>query len=136
MFHIAGAVCQAYHQEHSRYGPAGIPKASHAKAEPFGQPEDILLLDAQFLAVCAGHCLAAIVTLLKLFDSKFFIALHSIHLLYFLRSFSNSSSHTSEQASLGILQSPLGERATVPTFGPSGRQERLNCWVKNLRQKV
>ena len=30
-------------------------------------------------------------------------------------------------ASLGILQSPLGERQTEPTFGPSGRQFRLNC---------
>ena len=28
---------------------------------------------------------------------------------------------------LGILRSPLGEMDTVPTFGPSGRQERLNC---------
>ena len=26
-----------------------------------------------------------------------------------------------------------GERETDPTFGPSGRQERLNCWAKNLR---
>ena len=34
---------------------------------------------------------------------------------------------------LGILRSPLGESATLPTFGPSGRQERLNCWAKNLR---
>ena len=49
--------------------------------------------------------------------------------------FSKSRSHTSEQASLGILQSPLGDNATVPTFGPSGRQERLNCWIKNLLQK-
>ena len=29
--------------------------------------------------------------------------------------------------------SPRGERETDPTFGPSGRQERLNCWAKNLR---
>lgn len=33
-------------------------------------------------------------------------------------------------ASLGIRKSPLGERETDPTFGPSGRQERLNCWEK------
>ena len=34
-------------------------------------------------------------------------------------------------ASLGSLKSPLGDTATLPTFGPSGRQERLNCWLKN-----
>ena len=47
--------------------------------------------------------------------------------------FSRSFIQTAAQASLGIRQSPLGERATLPIFGPSGRQERLNCWVKNLR---
>ena len=36
----------------------------------------------------------------------------------------------------GILQSPRGERETEPTLGPSGMQERLNCWVKNLLRKV
>ena len=35
------------------------------------------------------------------------------------------------QASLGIRQSPRGERVTLPTLGPSGRQLRLNCWAKN-----
>src|SRR5699024_52070 len=49
---------------------------------------------------------------------------------------SSSFIHTAAQASLGIRQSPLGDSATVPIFGPSGRQERLNCWEKNLRQKV
>ena len=34
-------------------------------------------------------------------------------------------------ASLGIRQSPRGERVTLPTLGPSGRQLRLNCWAKN-----
>ena len=33
-------------------------------------------------------------------------------------------------ASLGILQSPRGERLTLPTFGPSGIQLRLNCCAK------
>ncbi len=46
---------------------------------------------------------------------------------------STSSSHSVATASLGILQSPRGLRATEPTLGPSGRQERLNCWEKNLR---
>ena len=39
-------------------------------------------------------------------------------------------------ASDGIIQSPRGERPTDPTFGPSGMHERLNCWLKNLLQKV
>ncbi len=46
---------------------------------------------------------------------------------------SRSFIHIATEASLGMRQSPRGERATLPTFGPSGRQERLNCWEKNLR---
>lgn len=46
---------------------------------------------------------------------------------------SSSLSHSAADASLGIRQSPRGERATVPTLGPSGRQERLNCWEKKRR---
>ena len=34
-------------------------------------------------------------------------------------------------ASLGMRQSPRSERLTVPTLGPSGRQERLNWLAKN-----
>ena len=45
----------------------------------------------------------------------------------------SSFSHCVRCASLGIRQSPRGESATLPTLGPSGRQFRLNCWVKNLR---
>ena len=48
-------------------------------------------------------------------------------------SVSNSVCHSVHFASLGIRQSPRGERATVPTLGPSGRQFRLNCWLKNRR---
>ena len=44
-----------------------------------------------------------------------------------------SSSQSLGDASDGIRRSPRGETATDPTFGPSGRQERLNCWLKNLR---
>ena len=47
-----------------------------------------------------------------------------------------SFNHSSLEASLGILQSPLGLSETEPTFGPSGRQERLNCWAKKRRQNV
>lgn len=40
---------------------------------------------------------------------------------------SNSLIHTFTHASLGIRSPPLGDTSTLPTFGPSGRQERLNC---------
>lgn len=40
---------------------------------------------------------------------------------------SRSASHAAEDASEGIRQSPRGERLMLPTFGPSGIQERLNC---------
>ena len=46
---------------------------------------------------------------------------------------SSSSSHREATASEGIRQSPRGERVTEPTLGPSGRQERLNCWAKKRR---
>ena len=46
---------------------------------------------------------------------------------------SSCSSQIRAQPSLGIRRSPRGDTATEPTFGPSGRQERLNCWAKNLR---
>jgi len=39
-------------------------------------------------------------------------------------------------ASLGIRQSPRGLRETLPTFGPSGRHERLNCWLKKRLRNV
>ena len=52
------------------------------------------------------------------------------------RSDSTSSSQRLDEASLGIRQSPRGLRLTEPTFGPSGRQERLNCWAKKRRKKV
>ena len=47
-----------------------------------------------------------------------------------------SLSHKSEEASLGIRQSPRGLSDTLPTLGPSGKHERLNCWLKKRRQKV
>lgn len=45
---------------------------------------------------------------------------------------SSSAIQMDAQASLGIRRSPLGDTATLPTFGPSGRHERLNCCAKNL----
>ena len=35
-------------------------------------------------------------------------------------------------ASDGIFKSPLGDTDILPTFGPSGKQERLYCCEKNL----
>ena len=35
-----------------------------------------------------------------------------------------------------MRQSPRGDRDTEPTLGLSGRQERLNCWVKKRRMNV
>ena len=49
---------------------------------------------------------------------------------------STSRSQRAEVASEGMRQSPRGERQTEPTFGPSGRHERLNCWLKKRRKKV
>jgi len=40
------------------------------------------------------------------------------------------------EASEGIRQSPRGESAIVPTFGPSGMQLRLNCCWKKRRRKI
>ena len=48
-------------------------------------------------------------------------------------SVSSSACHSAAEASLGIRQSPRGDRAAVPTLGPSGTQLRLNCWEKNRR---
>ena len=46
---------------------------------------------------------------------------------------SSSSRQMRTQASLGMRRSPLGDNATDPTFGPSGTQDRLNCWAKNIQ---
>ena len=48
-------------------------------------------------------------------------------------SFLISSIQSRMEASLGIRQSPRGERQTLPTLTPSGMQFRLNCWVKKRR---
>lgn len=46
---------------------------------------------------------------------------------YSFRNESMIDSQRFAEASDGILQSPRGDRHTEPTFGPSGRQDRLNC---------
>ena len=40
------------------------------------------------------------------------------------------------EASLGIRQSPRGDRLTDPTFGPSGNADRLNCCEKKRRKNT
>lgn len=55
---------------------------------------------------------------------------------FYKGSSSHSFIHIVLFASLGIFQSPLGERLTEPTFGPSGRHERLNCWLKKRLKKI
>ena len=50
--------------------------------------------------------------------------------------FSSCFIHNALEASEGIRKSPRGDNATEPTLGPSGRQERLNCWAKKRQQKV
>lgn len=44
--------------------------------------------------------------------------------------YSSSRSQAAFDTSLGMRQSPRGDRLTVPTFGPSGNTERLNCCSK------
>ena len=46
---------------------------------------------------------------------------------------SHCLTHRALTASLGMRQSPRGLRLTLLTLGPSGRQERLNCWLKKRR---
>ena len=46
---------------------------------------------------------------------------------------SSSCCHSVATASDGIRQSPRGLRVAEPTLGPSGTQERLNCWLKKRR---
>jgi hypothetical protein len=50
--------------------------------------------------------------------------------------FSQSLSHMADEASEGIDQPPRGDRLKPHTHGPSGMQERLNCWLKKRRQNV
>ncbi len=50
--------------------------------------------------------------------------------------YASSFNQISTEASLGIRQSPRGLREMLPTLGPSGRQERLNCWLKKRRKNV
>ena len=54
-------------------------------------------------------------------------------ILYF---YCTSFSQASDVASLGMRQSPRGLMEMLPTLGPSGRHERLNCWLKKRRMKV
>ena len=57
-----------------------------------------------------------------------FIAIQDYH-------FNKSSIQRDAVASLGMRQSPLGDRETEPTLGPSGIQLLLNCCEKNRLKK-
>lgn len=59
----------------------------------------------------------------KIFASFFVCLKHRKN----LRIYPNYSKNTADIASLGIKNPPRGDRLTLPTAGPSGRQERLNC---------
>lgn len=67
------------------------------------------------------------------FYIKGMMSLYNFYNFYNFYSSSNSCIQMAAQASLGMRKSPLGDTATVPTFGPSGRQDLLNCCAKNLR---
>ena len=71
------------------------------------------------------------------YDDKKYNAGNDRKLKHELSPFSDhrSAIHSSDDASLGMRQSPLGDNETDPTLGPSGRQLRLNCWLKNLLKK-
>jgi hypothetical protein len=45
-------------------------------------------------------------------------------------------SHSDASASLGMRQSPRGDRLIEPTFGPSGKHERLNWFEKKRRMNT
>ena len=66
-------------------------------------------------------------------SSFFHMAITALPSLYYSVIFSSSAIHKALQASLGMRQSPRGDSVTDPTFGPSGRQLRLNCWAKKRR---
>ena len=82
------------------------------------------LADADFV-VFSNYCLIGTRPMPPVFK---YIKLFCIH-----SSESSSCCQTLIQASLGIRQSPRGESVTEPTFGPSGRQLRLNCCAKKRR---
>ena len=52
------------------------------------------------------------------------------------QSCSISASQLVQSASDGMRQSPRGDKLTVPTFGPSGKQERLNWFRKKRPTKL
>ena len=90
---------------------------------------------AQAAANAAGEPLGEAICSFRLQQSAagIFCANWGVGVYMDFYSASASSSHRAETASLGMRQSPRGDRVTVPTLGPSGRQDRLNCWEKNRR---
>ena len=87
-------------------------------------------LNLSLIHICSSAAAAARMTAAKTrFSSSFLCRFIEDHPLRGICS--SSASQRAAAASLGIRQSPRGERVTLPTLGPSGRQLRLNCWAKN-----
>ena len=95
-----------------------------------------VLFFSSFYSLSLGNSNNALTNITILGRLGYNINVHFVYFMCSLYSSSNSFSHISESASDGILQSERGERVIVPILGPSGRQERLNCWEKNLLIKV
>ena len=97
-----------------------------------GQAECIFIL--QNICISDGHGklhgIGVNVIVIANTDICFLIPEMYPNYILHLLSFSNMASHSFTDASLGILQSPLGDMATEPTFTPSGIQLRLNCCEK------
>ena len=79
-----------------------------------------------FTQCCDGELFCLLILLKQKRRGKNFHASHINMLSERATSQSSSRNHWAGDASDGIRQSPLGERATEPTFGPSGTADRLN----------
>ncbi len=58
------------------------------------------------------------------------------HPIIYAYNLSHSCIQSIPDISLDIRQSPRGLKLTLPTLGPSGIHERLNCWLKKRRKNV
>lgn len=72
----------------------------------------------------------------KMKESLFCVKVNVSASYHSSKTLSTSRIQLSTMASVGIRQSPRGDRLTLPTLGPSGRQLRLNCWEKNRQKNV
>ncbi len=90
----------------------------------------IICFESCFVNRFVTHCVNLFTIKMQVKQNTHFIFRFThIRITYYFIFF-KSSNQIVAHASLGILRSPRGETATVPTFGPSGRHERLNCCEK------